>query len=151
MAGNHPGAVKKAWGFTVCGGNAGYRYTQTVLTFFKDMVDLCENDCDDQRTLNMSYKDVADIQWRNVNETSQQVHYPDFSLGYHKVGSSGSTKKHVDALQVLVLGTKDITRGGTAEDCDDAWIIHPHSGKSARTSWQIYGIEMSNRGGLPNP
>ena len=25
VAGNHPGAVKHAWGFTVCGGNAGYR------------------------------------------------------------------------------------------------------------------------------
>ena len=96
------------------------------------MVEFCENNCDDQRTLNTSYKNVADIQWKNVNETSQQVDYPDFSLGYHKVGSGGLKRKHVDALQVLVLGTKDITRGGTAEDCDDAWIIHPHSGKSAR-------------------
>ena len=146
VAGDYPEYINSYWGFSLCGGLAFYRPTESVLNLWKSLLTHCnQKSCDDQLIINRGYLGKG-VVWVNVNETRQEQCAGESPVGYHKIGIlvgppgdsnidiiSGNLRqmKIIGNLQIMVVSEQDMLRGGTVDDCKSVWIMNPHVVKSA--------------------
>ena len=111
--------------------------------------------CDDQKLINESYH-VKGVEWFDVGDTRQELCF-ESKLGYHKIGvftnpeGIGSMRNKIEAkrkfgmdtvhnvkLQIMVVSKDDILRGGSMNECDSVWIMHPHSKKVGQRKLEMF-------------
>ena len=99
---------------------------------------------------------VKGVEWFDVGETAQESCF-ESPLKYYKIGvftnpggigSMGSkkdTKRKFGMengdnvkLQIMVVSEEDILRGGSVDDCDSVWIVHPHSKKVGQSKLEMF-------------
>ena len=61
-----PKSVWEKWGFTLCGGIAGYQANERTIKLLQELLDEClklQDKCDDQKLLNEKYAFSYDLNW----------------------------------------------------------------------------------------
>ena len=119
----HPRSAFKKWGFTLCGGLGGYRPSSKMLGVFSSLKQKCLKNCDDQAALNTIY-----ISNEMVWVDHQMNGWGNNFIGYGKRSE----------LKIMVFDEVQVMRGGTVDDCDNAWIMNPMASKDVISKMKMF-------------
>ena len=125
--GTFPPKAHSAWGFVLCGCLGAYHSNENTIKLYKNLLDKCKDDCDDQRSLNYWFM-ARKVQWKTPPGMNNLI-------GYTKA----MPNNQVGAISSLVFSFQEVQRGKAAKayNCRDKenlpWIVSPNASKNVKS------------------